>query len=321
MKQAVLLALVLVTHTRCYSEQANVEGLLAQADPAIQERISGLFINLEGRKASEAELRQKVHALKNSVEDQGELVKQLAIFVALPPHTEQRLMLPYVMMHWLDLSSKVVIPVLAPYLDADDSRVRSFVRDWFQNHDNAGRGKSLLAPVNYEDYLTYARVQLNINQELPVAFIEYIFERSPERALIVFYHANPRRRAETVARLRAMREQIEADRQQREGEGPGAIPQPPANPQQLENIGPDDILVAEKIVSHAISLKKWDGGRLLPEAKDQLAQLAENDQWWVRRCVAEIMLRHRELRVPDVLEKLRDDENELVSKAAKSAQG
>jgi hypothetical protein len=178
-----------------------------------------------------------------------------------------------------------------------------------------------LKPVNYEDYLTYVRVQLNINEEVPTAFVEYIYERSPERALLVFHRANPRKHAETVARLRAMREQLEADRQQLENQGPDAMPPRPDRPRQRENRVPDEILVAEKIISHAISLKNWENGKLLPEAREQLAKLSEHREWWVRLYVAEIMRRHRELRLPDVLQKLSSDEHALVSNAAKKAKG
>jgi hypothetical protein len=267
--------------------------------------------------SSKVEAMQEVQSLKDSVADEGEIVKQLAIFVGRPPHSEQRLLMAGMILHLLDLQPKIVIPVLAPYLDADHPRVRSFVRNWFRGHDNAGSDESPLKPVNYEDYLTYAQVQLNINEELPTAFVEYLYERSPERALMIFHRANPRKHAETGARLRAMRERLEADRQQLENQGPDAIPPRPDNPRQRENKGPDEIFVAEKIISHAISLKNWENGKLLPEAKAQLAKLANHDEWWVRLYVAEIMRRHRELRVVEILEKLAGDSNSLVSKAAK----
>jgi hypothetical protein len=108
---------------------------------------------------------------------------------------------------------------------------------------------------------------------------------------------------------------VEAAR--RELENPDAAI--PRQPQRAR--GPDEIFVAEQIIGHAVRLKNWENGKLLPEAKEQLAKLAEHDQWWVRRYVAEIMRRHRELRLPEILAKLSRDENVLVSKAAKSAKG
>jgi hypothetical protein len=80
------------------------------------------------------------------------------------------------------------------------------------------------------------------------------------------------------------------------------------------------IRLAERIIGNTIRLKGFDEHfqRALPEAQQELKKLAEHDQWWARLYVAEIMRRHRELRDPRVLDKLRDDDNELVGKAAKS---
>jgi hypothetical protein len=138
--------------------------------------------------------------------------------------------------------------------------------------------------------------------------VEYIFERSPERALLVFYRAS--RRGEAIAALQAEAKKFEAARQ-------GAIP---IGPPLAKPKGPDELLLSELVVSHAIRLKRFDEQfrQALPEAKVHLTKLANHDEWWVRRYVAEIMRRHPELRVSEVVETLSNDGNSSVSKAAKA---
>ncbi|MEX2168919.1 MAG: hypothetical protein WD851_06395, partial [Pirellulales bacterium] len=219
---------------------------------------------------------------------------------------------------------------------ADNEHLRSFVRDWFQSHDNAGSpgpGVPPLQPVNYEDYRDYVRGLLNTKPppEIPTAFIEYIYERSPGRALIVFYQANPQRHAATVARLREIQEELEAAREQPKVEGASETPQQRKADreeeirQKVESELRREVLLAEHIVGNAIWLKEHKFGeefqKALPEAKEQLWKLSErDDEWWARLYVAEIMRQHRELRQEAVVQRLATDTNSLVSKAAKSAE-
>lgn len=53
----------------------------------------------------------------------------------------------------------------------------------------------------------------------------------------------------------------------------------------------------------------------LTKAKSELSVLSQHKEWWVRLYVAEIMQQHPELRVADAMERLKQDEHELVKQA------
>jgi hypothetical protein len=159
-----------------------------------------------------------------------------------------------------------------------------------------------LEPVNYGDYRRYVGWKADHQEDVPGGFIKYIYDRSPGQALLVF--AGAFSNSDIAARLPA--EAKAADGQK-----------------QMKHMSWRDIELAEHIVSNAIWLQKNGFNdrfqAVLPEATDDLTKLAKHDQWWARLYVAEIMRQHRELRLPDVLQQLSTDSNELVSEAAKSA--
>ncbi len=209
-------------------------------------------------------------------------------------------------LHVLDLTPKTVIRALAPYLDAENGDIRSFARDWLQGHDKGGSGASPLAPVNYEEYARYASRKTMRNEEVPTAFVEYIYERSPARALLVFLRAD--RQRDIIARLMEMRKNHQRGQEKR-GLDTQPLPTVTNLPDEIPPLRDEihrqqderlykEILLAEHIVSNAIWLKENNFGerfqKALPEAKEQLTKLAEYDQWWVRRYVVEIKRRHRE---------------------------
>lgn len=323
MERILIFAGILTIASSCAAQD-----VLSQADPAIQEQIDQVF-----DAKSEVEAFLQLQTLKKSTADKGEIVKQIAIFAAAPDADErQRLMAP-VILHRLELKPKIIIRALAPYLDTENDILRSFVRDWFQAHDNAaapGPGLRPLQPVNYEVYEEYVSGQLARSEQVPTAFIEYIYERSPGRALIVFYYANPTRHAEAVARLKQMQKEFEAQKQEDEednGQSKTSEPQEEQPEeilrQQRQEEKLQELLLAEHIVSSAIWLN--NNGfveyfqKVLPEAKVQLLKLSRYDQWWGRLYVAEIMRQNPELRLEDVLSRLSNDRDVSVRKVAKSA--
>lgn len=273
MKRTLILVASLATCVPCVAQEVSFEKLLAQSEPAIQEQINHIYdaLNQSGvDPRSNVAAIEKVQTLKVSVDDKGEIVKQLAIFAANPTGDEQQPLMANTILQLLDLPSSIVIRTLAPYLNADSANLRSFVQDWFQDHDNAaspGPGLSPLQRVNYEDYRDYVRGLLASRQEVPGAFVDYIYERSPDRALLVFYFATA-----------------------------------------LQGRKDPDIILAEHIVSNAIWFKenKFDERfqKALPEADAELSKLAKRQEWWVRRYVAEIMQQHPELRQADIAEQL-----------------
>jgi hypothetical protein len=278
--------LVLVSNlaicANCLAEKVNVETLVTQSEPAIQDQITRIYTTLNQPGVdprSNIAAFQEIQTLKEMVADKGEIVKQMAVFAAAPAEDEEQPLVATMILDLLDLPPSIVIRQLAPYLDAGDPSLRSFVRDWFQRHDNAGSDESPLKPVNYEDYKSYVRGLLGTQQEAPDAFVEYVYERSPKRALLVFHLATP----------------------------------PPRD---------KDILLTVQIVSNSLWLKKngFDDRfqQSLPHAVAELAKLAKHEQWWARLYAAEIMRRHRDLRQPELWQQLSMDGNKLVSKAAKA---
>lgn len=302
-----------------YAENAT-EQLLGESNPKIQAQLAAVLDS-----ASVDDAIQKSRVLKKGDLGKDELLKQVAIFAATPG--DEQPLRAGIILRFLDLEPKVVIRTLAPYLGAENQRVRSFVRDWFRSHDSCGSGPSSLGCFDYTDYLSYVRGQLNRHEETPPAFIEYIYERSPAQALLIFIHANPQRRAKMIANLQELNKRMKASRKQQTNEKQSGIPPMPptkeVNPAdlaglQLPQFDPNEVRLAEIIISNAIRLKDFDDQFQLarPDAERQLEKLANHSEWWARLYVAAIMRRHWELRDPDVLDKLKNDSHELVRKAA-----
>ena len=283
-----------------------------QTDPAIQESLSEIVDALDASslapKAS-IEALQEIEELKVSVGEGGDIIEQLAVYAAAPG--EQQPLMALAILQLLDFPPRIVIPSLVPYLDDENVKVRSFARDWFQGHDNGGANETKLKPVNFEDYADYVRT-VRKAENVPAAFVQYLYDRSPNRAFLIFARAE--RQSEAVKGLEAIRKKME---QQRGVNVLAELPQPRAG------IEKNELLLAEHMISHAIWLKKYYFHERFPQAskraKDHLSSLAQHDKWWARLYVAEIMRRHRELRQADVLEKLSKDTNALVRKSAKIA--
>jgi hypothetical protein len=153
-----------------FSQEMNSTELLAQSEPVIQEQInlSYVALNRPGVEPNRnIELVQELQTLNDMTADKGEIVKQLAIFAAAPEGDEQRPLLTLMILDLLDLPPSIVIRTLAPHLNDENRNLKSFVRDWFQGHDNAGApgpGVPRLQPINYEDYLNYIRGRYNSRQ-------------------------------------------------------------------------------------------------------------------------------------------------------------
>jgi hypothetical protein len=326
---AILLGILFSTTV---AQEAELNGLRAESKPSIQEQIRKIYeISLNTVRddlTTNCEGYRELQRLQDIASDKGEIVKQLAIFVAITESEEDsHLMTAGAILEALDLQPSVPIRVLAPYLDAKDKNLRDFAQMWFHNHDSNDHihGKPPLGSVNYHEYMEYVRARLSRKEEIPTGFIEYIYEKHPGKALLVF--AKAMGVENTIAQLQAIHEAVQANRQGqertseeiqelRERERQRKMRQDSTKKQRGE------FFLAEHIVSNAIWLNENGFAdrfqQALPEAKEQLKKLAEHDQWWARLYVAEIMRRQREFRDPGLLAKLREDDNELVKKAAQA---
>jgi hypothetical protein len=332
--QRTAFAFVLVTHLSNLTLAQDAESLVAASNPAIQEQLTRAYnaflaVPTEDLGAN-CEAFKELQRLKDITKDKGEIVKELAVFVVTTSSEEDSHVLQAgALLGLLDLPPSIPIRVLAPYLDADNRQLRDFARIWFQYHDSNTHthGRPPLGSVNYYDYMQYARSRLARNEEIPTAFIEYIYEQHPGKALLVFAYSN--RSADVVDRLRAIHEARQATRQgrektpdevrqQREWMRQDQISRQQAKREQSE------IFLAEHIISDAIWLKEngfpEQFQEASPEAATELAKLANHKEWWARLYVAYVMHQHRELRQGAIVKQLAEDESAIVSKVAKCIQ-
>ncbi|TWT99570.1 hypothetical protein Pla108_05130 [Botrimarina colliarenosi] len=324
--------------TACAAQETGVEQLLAQADPAIQAQFR---VALDS--PSELVVTQTIDALKAVDREDREdyLVKQFAIAAATMEEAqgEQGICLLLVLGK-LDIPPGVFIRVLAPHLESENKGLRDFADEWFDGYTRTQHNGP------FDEVADYVRDVLSRNEEVPSVFTLYLFKRSPGRALLAYNQA-----AEVgnlVAMMIERRTWDEAQREERRKKGEdriipyqlleGATEQeiaeakvrnrpftefqpvqdlPAVLPRQRDKKLKKEILLAEHLVSHAVWLKKYKFDEQLEgpaqEAKEQLTNLSEHDEWWVRLYVAVIMRRHRELRVSEVWEKLGQDRNVHVS--------
>jgi hypothetical protein len=309
----VVAVLLLAGRPELAAAQTATEKLLAESDAAIQAQIGAVF-----DAKSEIEAFQHTQALKGLARDKAELVKQLAIFEATSSRKhEMHVLMTLIILGRLDVQPSTSFRTLAPYLDSENEGLREFAEEWFQGYSGAASDDPL------EAYASYIGGQLARGEEVPAALIEHMHQRlPPERVLLIFIRAS--RSPVAAAQIKAINKRVEARRQGREisqQEKEEELRREKVQRQRGEERR--EILLAEHLVSSAIWLKKNGFGeefvKLKPEAREQLAKLSGNEHWWARLYVAEIMGRHFSLRLPEVLDKLSEDENALVREAAKAA--
>ena len=328
--------------------QSEVERLVAESKPAVQAEIDTTIRTFLSSDRTESKIKsnwkgyRQIAKLKELAVSDDELVKQLAIYAIVEQDEEnQQVSKSLMVLRLLNLKPTVPIRILAPYLNSENAQLRDFAQHWFTGHDICAEGPSALQTLNYGDYVEYVRGQYIRNQEIPGAFIDYIYERTPGRALLVFYHSAGI--GDTRSQLIELHKQRGANHQKGQMDGrsdefeaqlaewnkemaalQGKDPQPvrpvpppvakslpDATPRHLESKPPREILLSEHIISNAIWLKQHGFDerfeKALPEAREQLLQLAAREQWWVRLYVVKMMRQHQELREPEVLDKLSRD--------------
>jgi hypothetical protein len=309
----------------------DIGTLIAESNPAVQKQLTIAYHAFLAAPPddikSNCEAFQQLQKLKELANDKGEIVKQLAIFVATTTSEEDmHMMAAGGILEQLELPSSIPIRLLAPYVDAENEQLRDFARGWFHQHDSHDRthGRPPLGSVNYHDYMMYVRNRVARNEEIPAGFVKFIYDRHPGKALLVFAYAN--RAGDVVAQLHDIRKNLEAARQGLEPTAEEirqrqATKRQHAIQRQGAKIERSEIILAEHIVSNAIWLKQNEFierfQAALPEATAELVKLAKHGDWWARLYVAEIMRQHPELHQEDVLLHLRQDTDELVNEAAK----
>jgi hypothetical protein len=337
MKTMILVCVCIVVGTLAAAHDKLTEELLALRDPVVQDEISELFA-VRG----EREHLRQIERIRESVGDEGEadLVVQLAIYATTASdEREFGVLETLLLLHRLEIPPIVVVRGLAPHLGSENARLRGFARDWFESHE---------APADdepFEAYGSYIYETRHKGLKLPDAFIEFIFERTPGRALLAFNDASKKEGA--TALLLEMHKKREAQRDSDQKPEvfeftvePGKAPPVKRIPPPLENLPAvkgvpgatprrrdlkreSEVRLTEHLVSNAIWLKKHRYEDQFEKAAvdtiAQLAALAKNEQWWCRLYVAEVMRKHPELRQNDLLKELADDSNEHVRRAAEAS--
>jgi hypothetical protein len=316
MQQMLILMACLTTCAHCVAQQ-DVDTLLSESNPAIQAQLQAIdrVIRPVDGFSNNVESLREIQKLKELTDDKVELVKQVAIF-SFAPGPETQPMTAGAILYYMQIPSRNTIRALAPYLDTKNPQLRSFVLDWFHGHDHADAGE--WEAVNYKDYLDYIRWSVNRGVDIPAPFIRYIYERSPDRALLVFATGT----ADIGGQLKAIGKSVEARQQGREltEQERGEIRQMQAKKQQ-QGQERREIVLAEHIISNAIWLDKHGYivrfQKTLPEVKEALATLIEGE-WWARLYVAWIMRRNPAFVQPEMVKRLAGDSNELVKETAKA---
>jgi hypothetical protein len=272
---------------------------LPTANPAAQAQFKKTYdtmIRLGVFSFNNAEVLSEAQKVKQLVDTDEEIVRQLVVFVATTESAEDTHVLLSVMIwQYLHVSTNATIEVLAPYLDASDDSVRRFAKEWFQGHNDD------------EEYRRYIRGRSRV---IPESFIKYLYEHLPPgRALLLMQSGS----VNVNAHIAAARKQIEARQQ--------GLELPNQEEDEAERSDRREILLAEHIVSNALWLQKHGFNErlqaVLPEAIAELEKLANRKEWWARMYVVYVMRQNPVLLQDHILRKLAEDENPLVSVAAK----
>src|SRR5688572_16432352 len=100
-----------------------------QSLPEIQEQINKVANELSqsrGLPHLHVGTAKELNTLVESLSDKGEIVKQLAVFASGP--SEQHPLMALAVLQAIELPPIVIIRALAPYLDDENPKLRSFVR-------------------------------------------------------------------------------------------------------------------------------------------------------------------------------------------------
>lgn len=326
MRRLFIVLLLAVWTNATYAQ--DVKELTAKSDPVFQAQIQKIVDALHRPRVDpqdNLDAIREAQTYKKLTDDKDKLVEQLAIYVATTEDEDfTHEVVTLVILDLLNLSPNVPIRVLAPLLESENRQLRNFVQSWFSAHDGtalASPAAPPFTPVDYDEYKEYVGRKMGRGEEVPAGFVRYIYERSPGRALLVFAYAG--QHGNVTARLQAIGKAIEARQQGKVPEVHDGTDQQSEVRRQARVRGRREIQLAEHIVSNAIWLKENEFDEqfqaALPEAVKELKKLAEHEEWWARLYVVYIMRQNLVLRQDHIMRQLTEDDDELVSEAAKPA--
>ncbi len=166
-----------------------------------------------------------------------------------------------------------IMKTTAPLLNNKNKKVR---RKLYEIMDGCCQGRPT---IDFNRVFSMMRAEGTI----PDALVEYMYDRSPDKAMLGYMRYN------NIERL---------------------------DPERR------NLLLAEREISNTLWKQRF-GLLVLHEAKAgaiaELEKLSRHKEWWARLYVAAIMRQHQGFRRPDIIERLKTDAHPLVRKAMRFA--
>ena len=272
------LAVSCVTFSSGWVHAARAAEPLAELDSEIQrelmlasEQVSGMERSAQTEKLS-ADLGSLAPLLKRDGES---ILRQMVLFYPQASQ-KQRFALMFIR-NILILPSSAELSAIAPFVDADDEKLRTVALDMLAA--TARRGSALVP--NLEPFLLY---------------LSGPGRKNPSERLIRFiFHLDPCQALDGMERFGFVRV--------RGGDADVALRgQVIANGIWLDRA---DVFFRDK----AIRAKLHEA---MPEVEQALFDLAGNDTWWVRLCAAEVVRKYERFRTEKVMERLRGDKHPAI---------
>jgi hypothetical protein len=214
--------------------------------------------------------------------NRAELVRNL-IFFTLDAQTTREGMVAGAVVKELTIPPRDVIDAVIPLLDTRDDKLKAQAANILGGYED----RSADRPPNYSVYREIIESADRADEPLPRGLIAHILATYPGHGLL------------TVARALHLGERNHAELRR--------------------------VVWAEHVVADAIWQRQngFAGGAadVNTEAVAQLGILSENEAWWVRLYVAEILRQHPAFRSVQLIDKLHADEDPLVRQVAEFLAG
>ena len=251
--------------------EAKSTNLIGPA-PAVQAKLDRLIktsLAVDDTDLQKKKLAQGLKELGKSVGDGGAgLVPQIVFYEFAAENERLMYTAEYLLLELVgDLTRSQITIAIAPYLRSKNRSVRVRLFELMDYHVCNGR------PMT--DYSTIFSMMRANKGKMPDEIIEYMYERSPGKALLGYmgYYSAPDRKTILLA--------------ERE--------------------------ISDTLWKHQHALLGLH--EVEPAAMEQLNKLSHHKEWWVRMYVAYIMREHRAFRRPEIVERLKQDKHLLVRKS------
>ena len=240
--------------------------------PEIQDKIAAI---VHGQSTDQIRRNtiELVFSVEESDEDASQMLEQLVHYFATK-HFNPEALLAAMIVGRMGLHPSVKTQTLIPLMGSDDHRVREIVKLLLSTVDFRGARPG----PNYEWYESYIH---DHKDDLPPAFVRYMYAHAPGEALLCF------------------------NRQFQSGD---------------DVVARRQVKWAEHVVSQWIWMTRngFDGKARehRQTASTELKMLGAHEGWWARLYVVHIVARHRKIQNAELVKTLKEDRNQIVRDAA-----